>query len=798
MTIATLEHEIDILNRRVAAFASESAKRQNLANSTEDPLTLLASLTEENGSLTSVVREKDEALAAFKQKIASLEVTTAEASIKAKEANQKLAAVEAASHRDEYAERALGVLSQVQSIWREIGSSTESEEGVLRSIENCLEESCERKLSDARAKRDAMVDSIDATVHKVETIKGSLGLPPDDVKTFANLRSKQEYWEGVMMTVLPKFEAAQSQARYITDSASGVQTALGLCEADLPKNLHRLVRKEIKISSIRDLTPQFLAKCEEELSLLRAEKSDIMVRNDRRQNEIAQALTEMNIAGSGSYQIILEIAKHHKDGLPRWWNTDSGKLICRAVTEQPSIPKTTKDYTDHLATVHEAVLSVASSRSSLSDGLQGLIERAQQTLLSTVEGGHDAVEACASFREALLRLPKLSNECISTCLAQIADLIPGVDAMIQSEIEALTVVWEALGTPSADRGKFWESIDERLAAANSGVFDDILAVYTDRHEWLHLTAKEGQKDYSSLEKKLLKLQAVHNEVEILRARQDAKSKVLSLDSEVRLLNAQLSEFEEKKCNKDRLLSRQTASSNLLREERYRKQMKAKFTSKLEQLAELLKVWNEKNSSDFDPSILSEDVRMLLKNVSWIDQRKEFMHLRTTKSKRSGKRRIERGSSESDESASPTPKSTSTSQAKVALPKTVQKTKRRVAINAPIAVANETTKSANTLTTTGGSKRKADNARSISKPQVKKRRTVTGLPPKDSITTALPTTKSVSSKNVLSPHTNIPRDDSVADKTRNKRMTLPPFGHVLEQSQTPRSKSSAHENMFLEN
>lgn len=784
-TIRILEREIDSLNRKIAAFKNESAKRQSYANSTDDPLVHVASLTDKNASLKLMAKEKDATIAGFKQKVLILEATAMEASIKANEANQKIAVVEAASHRDEQTQRALDVFLQLQSIWREIGSSTESDEDVLKSIENCLEDSCERKLNEARGIRETMVFSIDATVEKVKDMKESLGLPCDDVATFANLRLKQEYWEGVLMNVLPKYQAAESQARFITDAATGIQSSLGLTVADLPENLRRLVCEGTKNDIVRDLTSPFLSKCEEELSLLRSEKSEIMVRNDVRQNEVSQALTEMNIVGSESYQIILDIIKRYKDGLPIWWDNELGQQVCQAVTAQPSIPKLTNDYTDHLSVVHQAVLSVASCRRSLSDGLHNLIERAQETLLSTVDGGHDAVEACASFREALLRLPKLSKERISTCLTQIADLIPGVDAMIQSEIEALTVVWEALGTPSAARGTFWESIDARLASANSDIFNDILGFYPDRHEWLHMTAKQGQKDYFSLEKKLVKLQAVHKEVETLRARQDAKSKVLSLDSELRLLNAQLSEFEEKKCNKDRLLSRQTASSHLLREERYRKQMKAKFTSKLEQLAEHLKVWNEKNSTNFDPSILSEDVRMLLKSVSWIDQRKEFMHLRTTKPKRFGKRRIDRaGSSESDESYSPIMKHTRT----LTATETAQKTNRFKGDLVPTVVADEKLKP---------TKRKADNARSISKLRIKKQRTETVVVAKDSILAAPSDSNSAQYLNVLSPHQTNIRENSDACKTKNKRMTLPPFGHVLEQSQTPRGNLSAQENLFTD-
>jgi hypothetical protein len=108
-----------------------------------------------------------------------------------------------------------------------------------------------------------------------------------------------------------------------------------------------------------------------------------------------------------------------------------------------------------------------------------------------------------------------------------------------------------------------------------------------------------------------------------------------LDSELRILSARLSDFEDKKCNKQRLLTKKSGSSALLKEERFRKQMQGKYTSTLEQLVGLLKKWKEEEGASFDPNLLSDEVRALVKDSqgasNWVEKRTEFMHLRMTKS-----------------------------------------------------------------------------------------------------------------------------------------------------------------------
>jgi hypothetical protein len=171
----------------------------------------------------------------------------------------------------------------------------------------------------------------------------------------------------------------------------------------------------------------------------------------------------------------------------------------------------------------------------------------------------------------------------------------------------------------------------------------------DGEEWVLTAVKDCTKDYRQLEMKLFKLEKIHSEVEQLKTRQDAKSRILTLDSELRILNSKLNEFEDKKCVKQRLITKKNTSSNLLKEERFRKQMQSKFTSKLDQLLKLLKDWKTNENTNFCHDFLSEDVRMFLKN----SDRNEFMHLRTVEYRGSSKRSAD--SADGADSSAPPPK-----------------------------------------------------------------------------------------------------------------------------------------------
>jgi len=136
--------------------------------------------------------------------------------------------------------------------------------------------------------------------------------------------------------------------------------------------------------------------------------------------------------------------------------------------------------------------------------------------------------------------------------------------------------------------------------------------------------------------RVFKLKKIHEEVERLKHKQDAKNGIMSLNNELKLLSAKLADFEEKAGNSQRLLNKKANSSTLLEEERFRKQMQGTFAAKLETLRQMLNEWEAKEGQIEDDDMLSEVVKSMLQNShridAWMNEKTRLMHLRTTKTK----------------------------------------------------------------------------------------------------------------------------------------------------------------------
>ena len=129
----------------------------------------------------------------------------------------------------------------------------------------------------------------------------------------------------------------------------------------------------------------------------------------------------------------------------------------------------------------------------------------------------------------------------------------------------------------------------------------------------------------------------YEEVEKLRSKSDTKTKILSLDSELRIQSLKLAEFEEKAGNRQRLVTKKKKlNSSSLLQERFRKQMQNNFSSKLHKLVELLQEWQALEGCKFNAKLLSVDVNAFLidpdNRGDWIEKRTAFMHLKTVKQK----------------------------------------------------------------------------------------------------------------------------------------------------------------------
>ena len=347
------------------------------------------------------------------------------------------------------------------------------------------------------------------------------------------------------------------------------------------------------------LSDAFLDECENDLKHLRLKKREILIRNNDICDKSRLVVEEMHVLPKEIFDICRRQLKKRSHQLPDWWDTSVATAVCEALCQKELVVGVSESYTNHLQLISEFLQHISDSRKSFANAIRNIIEHAHNVLLSTLENDTDAKEAYTSFHEALFRLPKISKDHIQACIDELNVLVNATEAVIESETEALTVVWDALDILASDRDLFWAKLEEELSSSNDSsvsLFDDVFSSgYTDLEEWISAAAKNALKMNSLLKAKLLKLERIHREVEDKRDKQDLQGKIIMLDSEIRLISAKLAEFEEMAGNTQRLVTKKINSSNFLKEERFRKNVQSKFASKLEVLGKLLQQWQKKKA-----------------------------------------------------------------------------------------------------------------------------------------------------------------------------------------------------------
>jgi DNA repair exonuclease SbcCD ATPase subunit len=700
--LQSFENEMDALNRTVQTLTNELSQRRALAKDGSDPFGQIQELKERESSLRRDIEAARQQHTTMKEELHNAQQQLQDVETAKAEISEKLTVADAIVRQHTDMHEAEETLARLQEIWKELGVEASDRAEVEREVRSCLEDTCSRKLQEASELKAKTIGDLHLLREQITSMSSVLGkesgcIPEVEGTLLKRLKSLQEQADRIR----PEFESAVSRRAKLVADVDSLMKSLESVDYSLSRNLSKMVdehklygdrcfeacteepqavaksqRAEMMkavsdmVKSLDGILPSggepidleaneatnygpvdslkstVLEECESEVAKLRLVKSEKLARNAKCREETNALVTQMHLSTNEVISIVERAASHHNQPLPEWWSKQKLEDVSRAVTTSDSILTPSESFTKHLDSVQDAVAALANDRRALSEALKGVIDRAQKTLLMTVDGELDVSEAYASFHNALFQLPPLSEEHIQACITELSALINGVEAMTQSEVEALTVVWEALNISSGDRGNFWESLEADMAelqARSESPFDQVMSQGPEEaEEWVRAAVAEAKKVYRSLDVRLYKLEQVHKEVERLRSKQDMKSRVLSLDSEIRILSAKLADFEEKKCDKSRLLTKKTGSSALLKEERFRKQMQGKFTAKLEQLSHLLQSWIETEGSSFDGTLLSEEVRMLLQSSpdkmdSWVEKRTEFMHLRTVQTKPGGKR-----------------------------------------------------------------------------------------------------------------------------------------------------------------
>ncbi|KAI2500042.1 hypothetical protein MHU86_14428 [Fragilaria crotonensis] len=674
--IESFEAEVRSLNQRVALLTSDLAERRKLAAGDDDPLELIRDLRKQLEAANASLGES-KALSQEKEKLTTaLKKDLATARLELLEISEKLALSDTIVRQrldDNTSERTLDVL---QTLWKRIGVPDDQRNKSRLAIMSCLDDTCQRQVRDARKLKHDTEMEINSLREKLRMMSQALGksIALDDPIDQSTLTQERDQLQGQVDLVTPEYESMLDRKHRIMKSVRSLTHAMNISLEDLSPDLRMLLsdgdsegqvprtgkdmrasmRKGVEgilqaleegypvddrivsaetIAAPRSLQSEFLDRCEQDLTSLRMQKSRKAVANSDKRKEVHSLVMEMHVT-EGDINSLISTSTVHP--IPSWWEKDVAAHVVDVIVKEDDMVDVSPMFTQHLDHICAVLTLVSEQRKKLSTALKDAIDRAQRTLLSTVGEEVDASEAYASFHEALFNLPTLSKEHIQTCIEEINALTAGVEVMTQSEIEALTVVWEALHITTKEKGNFWGDIEDFSKVAGSKEKSMFESIQSSSEEWVSEAVKEASTAYQLLSTRLHKLEQIHLEVEKLRSKQDAKSLIISLDSEIRILTSSLAEFEDKKCHKQRLLTKKAGSSTLLREERFRKQMQGKFATKLHQLKAAVKSWKESDGDDFEDDVLSEEVRMLLDNPDKMDtlvkKRTGFMHLRTVQTK----------------------------------------------------------------------------------------------------------------------------------------------------------------------
>jgi len=670
-----VETEVDSLNFKVKSLTKDLANRKVLDESGIDHFDIVKQLIDEKSRCADSLSEAHVHLEQSNRKIIQLEALLSTVQVELSVSKENLAVTKATLTKADGNNEVDKTVALFQEVWETLGADSSVREDAQKRIEYCLEDTCKNVLDNAIATKSSTEQEIKCISYRLQMMKVALGAstqqpnyPLNKMPLFQTLKKLRDE---VKQLEIPYHFAAARRSK-IVETIKDLTTTLGLFTSDLHNDLQVLleysntsITKNEKLFMTQNITTsdsdnspflalppkcletEFLTKCDSHVIELRVAKSEKLLKNREFQQIIADLIGDMHLNDRQSLEIIENWIKQNESTYPKWWNSKLAGIILCDVGQMKFLSISSTEISQHLELLCRALLSSADCRRSISETLKSVIEHAQKTLLDIVGREIDASEAYAGFHDALFRLPSLSKDLIISCISELEALIDGIEAMTQSEIEALTVVWEALKVK--DRRKFWEMLEEsesKMEACSKNPFSEKFSGSASCSEdWMVDAIARATNTNDTLDMRLKKLEKIHQEVERLRSKQDIKSRILSLDSEIRIMNTKLLDFEELQCNKQRLLNKKNGGTALLREERFRKQMQSKFVANLKQLVSLLRSWESKENTSFDDSLLSDDVRELLKEDpdrmdNWVEMRTKLMTLRTIKAQTPRKRTFE--------------------------------------------------------------------------------------------------------------------------------------------------------------
>jgi len=380
--------------------------------------------------------------------------------------------------------------------------SREERASVRQKLEHCVEDACAQMLNDATTQRDQKSQEVNRLKKRLAEVCGALGIEFQLPTTFSSLSNEFVSLESKLRKIQPQLDAAiKRKSRLLSDVMS---LASDLGESHLSDNLRQLLQhrsqggtkqarlhsitaqQRVSMSSSREgrakllknveaiisgletinevttanttelpplasgsLSEVFLDDCEREIKKIKQLQSDRLLSNVEKCDHLRSLTKKMHVGKSDLPSIVAYGLRKRNQGVPNWWDESIAVLVYSALFKQGSI-LVNESFTDHLTLIFQIVQAISHGRQLLSDALRNVIDDSHGALLATAEGCGmvNAGDISRSLQEALHHFPPLSKDHSKACLDEMNMLNEAAEAVAQSEVETLTVLWEGLNVSS--------------------------------------------------------------------------------------------------------------------------------------------------------------------------------------------------------------------------------------------------------------------------------------------------------------------------------------------------------------
>ena len=175
--IQSFESEVENLTSTIESLRSELMKRQNDSKSGVESTIDEQSLLDENKRLQQNITDAESKILMMKREIESLSDERQTLKFALSESQEQNAVTRVALEQSNGVNPPQQVLLDMQQIWREVGLPPSANERFKNEIDNCLEDTCSRKLSEALAYKQSIEQEIIELTNSTNYMQACLGLP---------------------------------------------------------------------------------------------------------------------------------------------------------------------------------------------------------------------------------------------------------------------------------------------------------------------------------------------------------------------------------------------------------------------------------------------------------------------------------------------------------------------------------------------------------------------------------------------------------------------------------------------